>query len=319
MATATAATTITASKMGRLMEKRIETRFKVHGESIEFLDENTLVLAYGDCCFGIDHMIRYGTRYVIVQDKWENSAPKLRDLRHFVVAAGALQAKLPLLELPLKVFLSKRRITAPESLFTLQASLTESLSDFTDIEEATEELYKRVCRHFGLEAKPLTAELIEELKTMTEEFEKATQTQLLHRLQPIIAQNLQNLGTIIVPPLLKQLYGDQIAQDIISHIQDLAAGNHVGAIIKFFKGRRATATEYDVWLAILTAARPIQLDMEKVNAETGRRVYTLQQIGEAAIVPSEFEQTVERSRLINRHKRKTIIKVIKEGAIDPSP
>ena len=303
-----------ASKLGRLMEKRIETRFKVHGESIEFLDENTLVLAYGDCCFGIDHMIRYGSRYVIVQDKWENSAPKLRDLRHFVVAAGALLAKLPLLEPPLKIFLSKRRITAPESLFTLQASLTESLSDFTDIEQATEELYKRVCRHFGLGEKPLTAELIDELKVLTQEFESAIQVPLLHRLQPIIATNLQTLGTTIIPPLLKQLYGDQIANDIISHIQDLATCSHIGSILKFFKSRRATATEYDIWVTVLAAVRPIQLDMEKVNAETGRRVFTLSQIGEAAIAPSEYEQLVERSRLINRHKRKTIIKVIKEGA-----
>jgi hypothetical protein len=310
------ATSTTASKMGRLMEKRIETRFKVHGELIEFLDENTLVLAYGDCCFGIDHMIRYGSRYVIIQDKWENSAPKLRDLRHFVVASSALQNKLPLLESPLKIFLSKRRITAPESLFTLQASSTESLSDFSDIEKATEEVYKRVCKHFNLIPKELTADLIEELKTMTEEFENATKASVIHRLQPTISGLLAAFGSTTVPPLLKNLYGEQIAQDIIAHVQDLAANCQIGQILKFFKGRRATPIEYDVWLAVLTAVRPIQLDMEKVNAETGRRIYTLSQIGEAAIVPSEFEQTVERSRLINRHKRKTIIKVIKEGAVE---
>ena len=79
-----------ASQLGRLLEHRITGRFKPHKDQIEIIEETNLTQAYGACCFGIDHFIRYGTKQVHVQEKWESSSPKLRDLRHFVVASNAL-------------------------------------------------------------------------------------------------------------------------------------------------------------------------------------------------------------------------------------
>lgn len=299
-----------ASKLGRLLENRIKTRFAVHND-IEIIEEITLCQAYGDCCFGIDHFIRYGSRQVHVQEKWESHAPKLRDIRHFIVASNALTAKLPTLGIPLRIYLSRRPITAPESLFALQASGSETLSNYTDIEIATEELYKRVCRHFSLEPKPLTPELIESLAKATEEYEEDIRSQVIHRLQPVITTDLYTFAQITAPPLLNVMYGQQLGIDIIHHIQDLASNNNLSQIIKFFKSRRATPLEYDTWLQVLRCLRPIQLMMEQVNAETGRRIYTRGQIGEPALQPTEQEQVIEKSRLHNIYKKRTVVNVIK--------
>ena len=108
------------------------------------MEEILLTQAYGNCCFGIDHFIRVGAKQIHVQEKWEAHAPKLRDIRHFVVASQALAAKLPAVEVPLRIYLSRRPINAPESLFAFQASNTESISDFDSIDAAVEALYARV-------------------------------------------------------------------------------------------------------------------------------------------------------------------------------
>ena len=213
-----------ASKLGQLLERRIELRFKVHPLSIiEIINENTLVQAYGECCFGIDHFLRCGSKQVHIQEKWESHAPKLRDLRHFVVASNALQAKLPLLEQPLRIFLSKRRIDAPESLFVLQASNTESLADFTDIETAIESLYNRICLHFQLEVQQMTPELLQEAVTLESKFIEETKSVITHHLQPTITTDLQNFAQVTAPPLLNVMYGQQLGVDIINHIQGLAS------------------------------------------------------------------------------------------------
>lgn len=303
----------TASKLGQLLERRIELRFKVHPpSSIEIINENTLVQAYGACCFGIDHFFRLGSKQVHVQEKWESHAPKLRDLRHFVVASKALQEKLPLLETPLRIFLSRRRIDAPESLFVLQASSTESLANFTDIDLAIEALYNRVCLHFCLQPVPMTAELLQEVASLDADFAQETRTQQEHHLQPTIRNALSSLTSTTIPPLLNAMYGQEMIPDIIHHIQDLANNNMISQILKFFKSRRATPLEYDTWLTVLRSVRPIQVMMEQVNAETGRRIYTRNQIGDPALQPTEQEQIVERSRLHNLYKRRTVVNVIKD-------
>ena len=301
-----------ASKLGRLLENRIKTRFAVHTD-IEIIEETTLCQAYGNCCFGIDHFIRYGSRQVHIQEKWESHAPKLRDIRHFIVASNALTGKLPLLEVPLRIYLSRRPVNAPESLFALQASGSESLSNYTDIEIATEELYKRVCRHFCLEPKPLTPDLIESLAKATVEYEEDVRSHIIHHLQPIITIDLQNFAQTIAPPLLNVMYGQQLGIDIINHIQSLASQNNIAQIIRFFKSRRATPLEYDTWITVLYSLRPIQIMMEQVNADTGRRIYTRSQIGEPALQPTEQEQVVERSRLHNIYKKRTVVNVIKDN------
>ncbi len=303
-----------ASALGRLLERRIELRFKVHSETqIEIINENTLVQAYGACCFGLDHFIRSGNKQVHIQEKWESHAPKLRDLRHFVVASQALQAKLPLLETPLRIFFSRRRIDAPESLFVLQASATESISNFTDIEKGVEALYNRICLHFNLQPKAMTAELLQEIAAIEFNFVKETRETHEHRLQPIIQQSLNDFAINMVPPLLNVMYGQQVASDVIQHIQDLVSNNSIALIIKFFKSRRATPLEYDTWLQVLRILRPIQVMMEQVNAETGRRIYSRGLIGEPALQPTEQEQIIERSRLHNAYKRRTVVNVIKEN------
>ena len=302
-----------ASKLGQLLERRIELRFKVHApNTVEIINENTLVQAYGECCFGIDHFIRCGSKQVYIQEKWESHAPKLRDIRHFVVASKALQEKLPLLEAPLRIFLSRRRIDAPESLFVLQASSTESLAEFTDIEVAIETLYNRVCLHFGLESRPMTQELLEEAASLETKFVQETKTQVQHHLQPLITTDLQTFAQVTVPPLLTVMYGQQLGVDIINHIQGLAVQGNLAQICKFFKSRRATPLEYDTWLTVLRCLRPIQVMMEQVNAETGRRIYTRGQIGEPALQPTEQEQVIEKSRLHNIYKKRTVVNVIKD-------
>ncbi len=303
-----------ASAIGRLLEQRIELRFKVHPESqIEIINENTLVQAYGACCFGIDHFFRLGNKQVHVQEKWESHAPKLRDLRHFIVASQALQAKLPLLEAPLRIFFSRRRIDAPESLFVLQASATESIANFTDIEKGIESLYNRICHHFNLQPKDMTAELLQEIATLESTFIKENREINEHRLQQTIQQSLQEFAINTAPPLLNVMYGQQVAIDVIQHIQDLASNNYIAQIIRFFKSRRATPLEYDIWLQILRTLRPIQVMMEQVNAETGRRIYSRGHIGEPALQPTEQEQIIERSRLHNLYKRRTVVNVIKDN------
>ncbi len=305
-----------ASKLGRLLENRITTRFAVH-DNIEIIEETTLCQAYGDCCFGIDHFIRFGSKQVHIQEKWESHSPRLRDIRHFIVASNSLAAKLHAMEPPLRIYLSRRPVIAPESLFALQASGSETLSNYTDIEIATEELYNRVCRHFGLAAKPLTPELIERLKKASEEYEAETRAQTAHRLQPQITVALQQFADSIAPDLLRQLYGPELAADIIDHIQSLCGQASIGQIVSFFKARRATTLEYDIWIRVLESLRPIQLLMEQVNAETGRRIYSRQNIGAPAIVPTAREQEVERARLYNRNRKRAIITVIKAGS-DPA-
>ncbi len=303
-----------ASALGRLLERRIELRFKVHAEStVEIINENTLVQAYGSCCFGIDHFFRCGSKQVHVQEKWESHAPKLRDLRHFVVASQALQTKLPLLETPLRIFFSRRRIDAPESLFVLQASATESIADFNNIETAIESLYNRICLHFNLQPLPMTSELLQETANLEQNFIVETKQQTQHYLQPQIESSLKTFAKITILPLLNVMYGQQIAPDIINHIQELASHNSIAQILRFFKSRRATPLEYDTWLQILRALRPIQVMMEQVNAETGRRIYSRGQIGEPALQPTEQEQIIERSRLHNKYKRRTVVNVIKDN------
>lgn len=302
---------VAASKLGRLLENRITTRFAVHEGSVEIVEEVTLCQAYGDCCFGIDHFIRFGTKQVHIQEKWESHSPKLRDIRHFIVASNALAAKLPTMEAPLRIYLSRRPVVAPESLFALQASGSETLSNYIDIEIATEELYNRVCRHFGLAPKALTPELIERLKKATEEYEAEVSEARTHRLQPQITAALKEFSDNVAPRMLGQLYGPQIAADIIDHIQSLCSQAALGQLLAFFKARRATATEYDIWIGVLEILRPIQVLMEQVNAETGRRIYSRQNIGPPAIVPTAREQEVERARLYNRNRRRAIITVIK--------
>ena len=147
-----------ASILGRLLEKRITVRLQQH-TPLELMEEVLLTQAYGDCCFGIDHFLRVGTRQIHVQEKWESHAPKLRDIRHFIVASTALAAKLPTVEPPLRIYLSRRAITASESLFALQASSTESIADFDNIDAAVEALYARVCTHFNWTQILLTPEL----------------------------------------------------------------------------------------------------------------------------------------------------------------
>jgi hypothetical protein len=58
--------------------------------------------------------------------------------------------------------------------------------------------------------------------------------------------------------------------------------------------------------------------MEQVNAETGRRIYSRQNIGPPAIVPTAREQEVERARLYNRNRKRAIITVIKTDGADPN-
>jgi hypothetical protein len=304
-----------ASKLGRLLERRIEVRFSSYKGMIEIADENTLVLGYGECCFGIDHMFRCGSKQVYVQEKFEAHAPRLRDIRHFLIASAALAPKIHSMEPPLKVFLSRRPVTAPESLFSLQAAGAETLAGFTDIEAATEALYERVCRHFGLEPKPLTVEQIQELATLSTEYEASVRgATVTHRLQPQITAALKQLGEEVLPPLINGIYGEVLAQDIIAHIKDICAQETINDVVRFFKSRRATPLEYDTWVNVLGATRPIQLLMEQVNAETGRRIYSRGQIGEPAIQPSVQEQLVEKSRLFNRNKRRAIVTVIKESS-----
>ena len=312
------AETATASKLGRLLERRIEVRFASYKGQIETADENTLVLGYGECCFGIDHMFRCGTRQVYVQEKFESHAPRLRDIRHFLIAAAALAPKIQSMEPPLKVFLSRRPVTAPESLFSLQAAGAETLAGFTDIEAATEALYERVCRHFGLASKPLTGEQIEELNRLAAEYEEETRSIAVHRLQPQVTGALKQLGDEVLPPLIHGIYGEALAQDIIAHIKNACVQETVSEVARFFKSRRATPLEYDTWISVLDAMRPIQLQMEQVNAETGRRIYSRTQIGEAAIKPTEQEQLVEKMRLMNRNKRRAIVTVIKGGDLSPT-
>lgn len=298
-----------ASVLGRLLERRISARFGPHCPPLECLEETVLTQAYGDCCFGIDHFFRFGTKQVHVQEKWESAAPKLRDLRHFVVASTALTTKLPVCEPPLRVFLSRRPITAPESLFVLQASCTESLADFGDIDSATEALYSRVCAHFGLEPVPMTAELAQQLAGLKVDDVAAPAA---HPDEETITGLLRDLEQVTIPQVLSSLYGERLVADTTQYIQDFVHMGQLGAVLRFFGTRRHSAAEYDAWLAILQAIRPIQVLMEKVNSETGRRRYFKSAIGPPAIYPTEAEINAQRQRFMRR-RRGTQVTVIQEG------
>ena len=298
-----------ASKLGRLLEHRITGRFAPYKDRIEIIEETNLTQAYGSCCFGIDHFIRYGTKQIHVQEKWEATAPKLRDLRHFVVASNALQAKLPLLEQPLRVFLSKRRINAPESLFVLEARKTENLAEFDNIEVAAEELFQRCCRHFGLEVLPLSADDLAALESADLEIASLQR----HPLQDLIAAELQNLSEKI-PQMLEQLYS-RVDPDTLSPLNDYITNINLGAVIAFFKTKRDTPTGYGVWLSLLREIRPIQVKMEQVNAETGHRIYPKSRIGSPALYPTEEEIAAMKLRMTSRgqrHNRRAVVTVIKE-------
>ncbi len=300
-----------ASKIGRLLEHRITGRFAPYKDRIEIIEETQLAQAYGACCFGIDHFIRYGTKQIHVQEKWEATAPKLRDLRHFVVASNALQDKLPLLEQPLRVFLSKRHINAPESLFVLEASKTENLAEFDTIETAAEELFRHCCRHFGLEPLPLSPEDLTALESADLEIAAATR----HPLQDLIADELQKFSKKI-PHMLEQLYS-RIEQDTLTPLNEYITNSNLGAIITFFKSKRDTPTGYDVWLSLLREVRPIQVKMEQVNSETGQRIYPKSRIGAPALYPTEEEIAANKLRMTGRGqrwRRRATVTVIKEDS-----
>ena len=301
-----------ASLLGRLLEKRITVRLKQH-EPLELMEEGLLVQAYGDCCFGVDHFLRVGTKQVHVQEKWESHAPKLRDIRHFIVASGALAAKLPAVEPPLRIYLSRRPVSAPESLFALQASGTESIADFDSIDAAVEALYSRVCAHFSWQPKPLTPELAAAMAGITVD---AATLPDAHPKEMEVATALKVLAEQTLPELLEKIYSADLAADAATHLRDSAESANLGAILRFFRTRQHSATEYDCWLAVLAAARPIQLAMELVNSETGRRRYLKSQIGEMAIYPTEDEIAAVKVRLSARGRsigRKAQVIVIQEG------
>jgi hypothetical protein len=298
-----------ASQLGRLLERRITGRFAPYKDRIEIIEETQLTQAYGACCFGIDHFIRFGTKQIHVQEKWEATAPKLRDLRHFVVASNALQGKLPLLEQPLRIFLSKRRINAPESLFVLEASKTENLSEFDNIEVAAEELYKYCCRHFGLEPLPLSAADLVALENVMLENIVAPR----HPLQDSIIAELQILSENF-SQMLEQLYS-RVDPNTLAPLNDYASNSNLGAVIAFFKTKRDTPTGYDVWLSLLKEIRPIQVKMEQVNQETGNRIYPKSRIGAPALYPTEEEIAAMKLRMTGRgqrHNRRALVTVIKE-------
>lgn len=277
------------------------------------MEETLLTQAYGDCCFGIDHFIRVGTKQVHVQEKWESHAPKLRDIRHFVVASQALTAKLPAVEPPLRVYLSRKPITAPESVFALQASGTESIADFDSIDAAVEALYARLCAHFAWEPKPLTPELAAAMAGV--QVDQATLPDA-HPAEATIAVSLNVLAETIIPEQLGKIYSADLAADATAHLAASAAAGNLGPVIRFFKARQHSATEYDCYLAVLKAVRPIQLSMELVNSETGRRRYLKSHIGEPAIYPTEDEVAATKVRLSARGRtinRKAQVIVIQEG------
>jgi hypothetical protein len=277
------------------------------------MEEVLLTQAYGDCCFGIDHFIRSGTRQIHVQEKWESHAPKLRDIRHFIVASTALAAKLPATEPPLRLYLSRRPITASESLFALQASGTESVADFDDLDAAVEALYARVCAHFGWTPKPLTPELAAAMADI--QVDQATLPDA-HPREAEIQQLLNVLADQVIPEQLGKIYAADLAADATDHLKTSAAAGNLGAVLRFFKARQHSAAEYDCWLAVLRAVRPIQLAMELVNSETGRRRYLKSQIGEPAIYPTEDEIAAVKVRLSARGRsigRRAQVIVIQEG------
>ena len=298
-----------ASILGRLLEKRITVRLQQH-QPLELMEEILLVQAYGDCCFGVDHFLRVGTKQIHVQEKWEAHAPKLRDIRHFVVASAALQAKLPATDPPLRIYLSRRPVTALESLFPLQASGTESIANFEDLDSAVEALYARICAHFCWEPRPLTPELAAAMAGI--QVDEATLPDA-HPKEAEIKDALTVLADTVIPEQLGKIYAADLAADAADHLR--TAGN-LGAVLRFFRSRQHSAAEYDCWLAILKAARPIQLAMELVNSETGRRRYLKSHIGEPAIYPTEDEIAAVRVRLSARGRsigRKAQVIVIQEG------
>ncbi len=277
------------------------------------MEEVLLTQAYGDCCFGIDHFIRVGTRQIHVQEKWEAHAPKLRDIRHFVVASQALVAKLPAVESPLRIYLSRRPITAPESMFALQASNTESIADFDSIDAAVEALYARVCAHFNWTPKSLTPELSAAMADI--QVDEATLPDA-HPSEAEVATSLTVLADTVIPEQLGKIYAADLAADAANHLRATAAAGNLGAVLRFFKGRQHSAAEYDCYLAVLKAVRPIQLAMELVNSETGRRRYLKSHIGEPAIYPTDDEVAATKVRLSARGRtmnRKAQVIVIQEG------
>jgi hypothetical protein len=277
------------------------------------MEEILLTQAYGDCCFGIDHFLRVGTKQIHVQEKWEAAAPKLRDIRHFVVASQALVAKLPVIESPLRIFLSRKPITAPESLFALQASGTESIADFDSIDAAVEALYARVCAHFNWQPLLLTPELAASMAGITVD---ASTLPDAHPKEQEINQHLIVLADKVIPEQLGKIYAADLAADAAAHLRTTTVAGNLGPVLRFFKGRQHSAAEYDCYLAALQAIRPIQLAMELVNSETGRRRYLKCHIGEPAIYPTEDEIGATKVRLSARGRsvaRKAQITVIQEG------
>jgi hypothetical protein len=303
---------MSASILGRLLEKRITVRLQQH-QPLELMEEVLLTQAYGNCCFGIDHFLRVGTQQIHVQEKWEAAAPKLRDIRHFVVASQALVAKLPAVEPPLRIFLSRKPITAPESLFALQASGTESIADFDSLDAAVEALYARVCTHFNWDPLPLTPELAATMSGI--QVDQATLPDA-HPKEQEINQHLIVLADEVIPEQLGKIYAADLAADAAEHLRASTAAGNLGPAIRFFKARQHSAAEYDCWLTVLKAIRPVQLAMELVNSETGRRRYLKSHIGEPAIYPTEDEIAATKVRLSARGRsvaRKAQVIVIQEG------
>lgn len=71
----------------------------MHEHLCKFFDDclvsdGPIVKRFGKSAFGTDHFVRKGNYVVLIQDKWESTAPSIRDINHFIRSSQYISSKI---------------------------------------------------------------------------------------------------------------------------------------------------------------------------------------------------------------------------------
>ncbi|AYV78095.1 MAG: hypothetical protein Edafosvirus5_13 [Edafosvirus sp.] len=101
---------LSPKELGMELENMIHQKFSSYG--IECYTERDIINLYGIDITGIDHMLKYFDKIVLIQDKWTNKPPSIDRVNHFIKCVDTLKPKLVYTDIKI-IYLSKRKPSKP--------------------------------------------------------------------------------------------------------------------------------------------------------------------------------------------------------------
>ncbi|AYV81740.1 MAG: hypothetical protein Harvfovirus57_9 [Harvfovirus sp.] len=179
---------MTAQEEGFVLEELIHDRFGKYG--IKCFREAEIKKTYGETITALDHLLSYGDRIILLQDKYRNSAPDLASINHFNHCVDEIKLKHPGTEIS-AMYVSKKAPTRP-ALISLNYKGNKSISnngkdskeDLIDLLEPhvlsffkilDEKKKEQIKKHDEQEKKvnELLKSFTEQIRKMIEKFESA--------------------------------------------------------------------------------------------------------------------------------------------------